>query len=81
MTRIGPVNKNLYQRISSLLQEARSRALQNVNTVMVQAYWLIGREIVMAEQKGKARADYGKTLIEDLSRKLTKEFGEGWSPS
>src|SRR5438067_1178492 len=71
----------LYKRVSVLLLEARNKAIQSVNTVMVQAYWLIGREIVEAEQKGKNRADYGKTLIESLSRKLTNEFESGWSPS
>ena len=72
---------DLYRRISVLLQEARSRAIQSVNTVMVQSYWLIGREIVTAEQKGRVRSDYGKALIDSLSKKLTREYGRGWSPS
>ena len=74
-------NNDLYKQVSHLLQEARNRAMQNVNTIMVQAYWLIGREIVAAEQKGRVRAGYGKTLIESLSKKLTLEHGRGWSTS
>jgi len=72
---------DLYSRVSSLLREARNRAMQNVNTVMVRAYWHIGREIVEEEQHGRDRARYGETLIESLSRKLTREYGSGWSTS
>ena len=43
------------------------------------ANWLIGREIVEEEQKGSKRAEYGKQLIELLSRKLTAEYGSGYS--
>ena len=48
---------------------------------MVIAYWLIGREIVEDEQHGKARAEYGKRVIEDLSRRLTECYGKGFSVS
>ena len=46
---------------------------------MVVAYWLIGREIVEEEQAGQKRADYGKAVIEDLSRRLTERYGRGYS--
>ena len=48
---------------------------------MVVAYWLIGREIVEEEQKGQKRADYGKAVIEDLSKRLTQRYGKGFSAS
>jgi len=35
--------------------------------------------IIEEEQNGKERADYGKQLISDLSKKLTTEFGKGFS--
>lgn len=41
--------------------------------------WLIGRRIVEEEQQGKARADYGKHIIELASKSLTEEFGRGFS--
>lgn len=50
-----------------------------MNTTQVIANWLIGREIVEEEQFGKVRADYGKTLLVDLSHKLQKEYGSGYS--
>jgi hypothetical protein len=34
---------------------------------MVQAYWLIGREIVEIEQQGKKRAGYGDRIIQGLA--------------
>ena len=46
---------------------------------MVAAHWHIGREIVHDEQRGAERADYGARLIAELSRKLTRELGRGFS--
>jgi hypothetical protein len=53
--------------------------VRTVNTRMVVAYWLIGREIVQEEQGGKKRAGYGDALLEDLSRRLTERYGKGYS--
>ena len=43
---------------------ARRHVAHSVNTAMVQAYWLIGREIVEVEQHGETRAGYGERLLE-----------------
>jgi len=61
-----------------VLIQARARAWRAVNFEMVVCYWEIGRLIVEQEQRGKARAEYGKRLIEDLSKRLTSEFGKGF---
>jgi predicted GNAT superfamily acetyltransferase len=45
---------------------------------MVEAYWEIGKEIVAAQGESE-RAEYGKGLIEYLSKALTKEFGKGFT--
>ena len=55
------------------------RTYSAVNYAMVEAYWMVGRRIVEEEQSGKARAEYGKSLIENLSKTLTEEFGRGFS--
>jgi len=68
-----------YETIRKILNDARNRAYRSVNFAMVQAYWDIGRVIVEEEQKGKDRAEYGKHLIISFSRKLTKEFGKGFT--
>lgn len=69
----------LYDRIREIIESARAGAARSVNTAQVVSNWLIGREIVEEEQKGRARADYGKKLIEELSRKMAKSHGSGYS--
>ncbi|HBN6700768.1 TPA: DUF1016 family protein [Elizabethkingia anophelis] len=67
--------------IRNILAQARMKAYQSVNSVMVEAYWLIGKRIVEEEQNGKKRAEYGEALLKYLSVALTKEFGKGFSSS
>jgi len=69
----------LFDRVARILEEARASVVRTVNTHMVVAYWLIGREIVQEEQGGQRRAGYGDTLLEDLSRRLTERYGKGYS--
>lgn len=71
--------KETYVNIRNILIEARTKVTHAVNFAMVQAYWNIGKIIVEEEQHGKERADYDKSLIKDLSIRLTKEFGKGFS--
>ena len=72
---------DLYQQIHQVLTEARHRAYQAVNQAMVQAYWRVGGLIVEHEQRGAKRASYGKEVLNGLSKRLTKEFGRGFSVS
>lgn len=72
--------QQLYFNIKNVLDQARRQTYQSVNFIMVDAYWKVGRLIAEEEQKGKARAEYGELLIEKLSLKLTKDFGNGYSP-
>ncbi|MDB6095177.1 MAG: hypothetical protein JWM32_2739 [Verrucomicrobia bacterium] len=69
----------LYTRIREILESARSRVARSVNTTQVVANWLIGREIVEEEQKGKRRAGYGDKLLQRLTQKLSRDFGPGYS--
>jgi len=70
---------NIYQTIKTILQTARDNAYRQVNFIMVEAYWNIGKQIVEEEQKGEDRAKYGSYLIKELSRQLSEEFGKGYS--
>jgi predicted nuclease of restriction endonuclease-like (RecB) superfamily len=65
--------------VRRILTAASSTAARSVNSAQVAANWLIGREIVEEEQKGEKRAEYGRRVVESLSRKLTKDFGSGYS--
>lgn len=48
---------------------------------MVKAYWLIGQDVVEEEQHGQSRANYGDALLKQLSTRLTKKYGRGFSVS
>ena len=75
----GTEKTPLYERIRQILESARSSVARTVNTTQVVANWLIGREIVEEEQKGKRRAEYAEQLLLDLSARLTAEYGRGYS--
>lgn len=65
--------------IRQILTNARHRAFAYINTSMTRAYWQIGKRIVQEEQQGQYRADYGTFLIKELSRRLSSDFGKGFS--
>ncbi len=69
----------LFARVVDIIEAARGHVTRSVNTAMVQAYWLIGREIVEVEQRGKKRADYGARLVEGLAKRLAGRIGKGFS--
>ena len=71
--------KPLYERIRQILESARTGMSRTVNTTQVVANWLVGREIVEDEQAGSKRARYGGKLLEEISRRLKKEYGAGYS--
>lgn len=71
--------ENLYKNILNLLKNSREQVLRTVNSAMVKTYFEIGRLIVEDEQKGFERAEYGKETLKNLSVRLTKEFGKGFS--
>ena len=70
----------LYEHVAQIIEAARAEVSRTVDTAMVHAYWLIGREVVEVEQVGKDRAAYGKQIIERLAGRLSARFGKGFSP-
>ena len=70
---------DLYQSIRDVLLAARTQVRLTVNTAMVQTYWHVGRLIVEGEQGGSERAEYGKGLLPELAKRLSAEFGKGFS--
>ena len=73
------ISNNYINEIKKILKNARQKAYIAVNSAMVEAYWEIGRRIVEEEQNGKERAEYGKEILQNLSKELTEEFGKGYS--
>ena len=74
-------NSDLIIDIKKIIEESKSQVVRNVNTIMLQTYWNIGRRIVEEEQNGNYRAEYGSSLLKELSKELTKEYGKGFSRS
>lgn len=72
-------DNKLFGKIAELLSEARRFIVKNVNQTIVLTYFEIGKLIVEEEQEGKERAEYGKSVLKELSQKLTDEFGKGYS--
>lgn len=72
-------SKNWIGRVVELLANARQSVVRTVNQTMVYTYFEIGRIIVEQEQNGMERADYGKQILKELSKRLTQEFGKGFS--
>ena len=68
----------IFEEIKGLINTSRNRVYSAVNTEMLNLYWNIGK-IIMEIQQGNERASYGKSVLENLSKKLTNEFGRGFS--
>lgn len=65
--------------IKQIFTCSREYVKSHVNYAMVYAYWLTGKRIVLQEQNGSNRAEYGKEIIKKISVELTQEFGKGFS--
>ena len=71
----------LVSHISGLWEKAREKAALAVNTELLEASWETGRYIVEYEQQGNVKAEYGKQLLTNLSKDLTRLRGKGYSRS
>lgn len=65
--------------LKAIVRQARQLAYSAVNYAQVSQNWLIGQKLVMQEQRGEARAEYGKRVVELASQALTAEYGRGFS--
>ena len=69
---------SIFDNIKEMVISSRNKVYTTVNTEMIHLYWNIGK-IIMEIQKGDERASYGDEVLEKLSKKLTNEFGRGFS--
>ena len=65
--------------MQSIIDASQRQALQAVNTALVQRNWLIGYRIAEEELNGSERAEYGVSVIKELSKELTKIYGKGFT--
>ena len=72
---------NMYHQISNVIIENKTKMIYQINNTLVETNFMIGKIIVENEQNGNIRAEYGKDILKKLSKKLTNEFGSGFSLS
>lgn len=73
------VSPNLINDVCEIIEKGRQKAYEAIDKSMIETYWSIGKRIVEEEQMGNERAEYGKRIIENLSRELTMRYGKGYS--
>jgi len=71
-------NNDLIEEIKGFINEAKETVAVTANSALTILYWNIGHRINNEILQNK-RADYGQQIIRALSKKLTEEFGKGWS--
>lgn len=69
----------LFLDIKQIIDEGRRQGADAISAVICMTNWRIGRRIILEEQHGKARAEYGKAIINSLSKKLVVEYGNNKS--
>ena len=69
----------LIAEVRRLINSTRHAIANSINSFQVHTNFEIGQRIVEHEQQGEKRAAYGTALLKELSQKLTKEFGRGFS--
>lgn len=73
--------QQLLEDIAAVYDQGRSRAMQSVNTQLLETYWRVGQYIVEFEQRGAAKPQYGKQPLKRLSKDLGSIRGKGFSVS
>lgn len=73
--------KNILKDSKQIIELSKEVALRSVNVVLVQRNWLLGKRIATEELKGNRKANYGKEIIDNLSKELTKEYDKGFDRS
>ena len=71
--------EHLYDKVVQHVDNARGSIKRTIDLEMVKAYWLIGRDIIEEEQNGQERAAYGKLILKNLSQRLCRKYGRGFS--
>ncbi len=67
----------LYEEISSLIEQGKHQLALQVNSVMTLVFWQVGKRI-NEEILGHQRAKYGKEIVTTLSSQLEQRFGRSF---
>ena len=72
---------DMYKQISDIITSNKNKMIYQINNTLVENNFMIGKIIVENEQNGNIRAEYGKEILNKLSKKLSNKFGSGYSRS
>ena len=61
-----------------IIESAQKAAYQAVNVLLVERNWLLGKRISEEFMTGDGQERYGKQIVVDLSKELTKLYGKGF---
>lgn len=81
IVKTGEQYNKLVSQISEIYIQGQQKAISAVNSFLVNTYWKIGQYIIEFEQDGKLRAEYGVSLLKELSKDLKIRHGKGFSLS
>ena len=62
-----------------IIESSQKWAHSAVNVALVCRNWFLGKRIAEEELKGEDRAKYGMQIVADLAKKLSAEYGKGFS--
>ena len=79
ITKDNQAMDRLFLKVADLVEQARKHVATAVNVAEVYTKYHIGQYIVEYEQDGETRAEYGKAVLKELSKRPTDRFGDGWS--
>jgi predicted nuclease of restriction endonuclease-like (RecB) superfamily len=71
-TNLDNAYKNFIQDIKQKIDTAKTKAIISINTMMINLYFEIGKEIVSKQDN----LGWGKSVVEQMSKDLVSEFGE-----
>ena len=72
-------NNSLVLEISTIVNEVKTNLSKEINKSIIYVYWNIGKIIVKHENEDNNRLEYGKEVLKELSKELTKLLGKGYS--
>jgi len=76
---ISGLQNDFVLEVRKIILASKESAIRSIDFERVKMYWKIGERIIVEEQKGKERADYGSYLLKELAKKIASEFGSGFS--
>ncbi|MBC8527398.1 MAG: DUF1016 domain-containing protein [Candidatus Cloacimonetes bacterium] len=70
--------KDIFGKISNLIEQARKKVATTINQEMVFLYWNIGKTI-KEEMIKSDKAEYGSKIVQSLTALLVPKYGRGYS--